>query len=554
MKALGYPRLISVENFRTPNFELVADALYWLVHRSARTATAATSTASTASQRHVLMLISARLCSLFLSNASYDPTAEVDENISSELHRVEFLKSVATVMMSKARVKLNIKQLYRADGYAVKELLKISSLLYDAIQLDGGTEAGGVSAADGQAEQAKSAAAADLSLSARLDELKEARNLAGEIVESGSKLFTLLGREGEGLKESRDRALTFLDAISSNLDSADPHAGIERNIREQISLLGDNLADLERLRDEADRESKNLKSKIDRKSTELERAEKRLKSLKKVKPAFLDEYEGLETELKAIYETYLERFRNLHYLEGELRHYHLAEMEKKRETDKQLKRMQNRLREEEMRILRGDQPVDENHIDQDEDDEDDQRDRDRDEERSDSGSEEEDDRRGGGGRSKGGRAGPGGRGRVTGGGGRPAAAGRNVVGSMMGGSSDDDSDDSDGSGGGGGHGGKSDESSSEEESDDDDELGASGAGGGRGGGGGSDDDDDDRGRPSGKPSQAPPGRGGGGGGGMSKPPGGVSASRAPVRGGGGGGRDDDSEPPSDDSGDDDEAF
>jgi hypothetical protein len=37
MKALGYPRLISVENFRTPNFELVADALYWLVHRSATT-------------------------------------------------------------------------------------------------------------------------------------------------------------------------------------------------------------------------------------------------------------------------------------------------------------------------------------------------------------------------------------------------------------------------------------------------------------------------------------------------------------------------------------
>ena len=490
---------------------------------------------------------------------SYDPTAEVDENISSELHRVEFLKSVATVMMSKARVKLNIKQLYRADGYAVKELLKISSLLYDAIQLDGGTEAGGVSAADGQAEQAKSAAAADLSLSARLDELKEARNLAGEIVESGSKLFTLLGREGEGLKEARDRALTFLDAISSNLDSSDPHAGIERNIREQISLLGDNLADLERLRDEADRESKNLKAKIERKSTELERAEKRLKSLKKVKPAFLDEYEGLENELKAIYETYLERFRNLHYLEGELRHYHLAEMEKKRESDKLLKRMQNRLREEEMRILRGDQPVDENHILDQDDDEDEERDRD--EERSDSGSEEEDDRRGGGrhGGGKGGRSGPGGRGRIGGGGGggRPSAAGRNVVGSMMGGSSDDDSDDSDGSGGGGGGGGKSDESSSEEESDDDDELGASGAGGGGGRGGGSDDDDDDgggRGRPSGKPSHshAPPGRGGGG---MSKPPGGVSASRAPVRGGGGGrGGDDDSEPPSDDSGDDDEAF
>jgi len=62
MKALGYPRLISVENFRTPNFELVADALYWLVHR-------------------------------------YDPSAEIDENISSENHRVEFLKAVATIMV-----------------------------------------------------------------------------------------------------------------------------------------------------------------------------------------------------------------------------------------------------------------------------------------------------------------------------------------------------------------------------------------------------------------------------------------------------------------------
>lgn len=65
MKALGYPRLISVENFRTPNFELVADALYWLVHR-------------------------------------YDPSAEVDENISSENHRVEFLKAVATIMVRRA--------------------------------------------------------------------------------------------------------------------------------------------------------------------------------------------------------------------------------------------------------------------------------------------------------------------------------------------------------------------------------------------------------------------------------------------------------------------
>lgn len=33
MRSLGYPRLISMENFRLPNFELVADCLYWLVQR-----------------------------------------------------------------------------------------------------------------------------------------------------------------------------------------------------------------------------------------------------------------------------------------------------------------------------------------------------------------------------------------------------------------------------------------------------------------------------------------------------------------------------------------
>lgn len=31
MRALGYSRLVSVENFRKPNFELVASALYWMV-------------------------------------------------------------------------------------------------------------------------------------------------------------------------------------------------------------------------------------------------------------------------------------------------------------------------------------------------------------------------------------------------------------------------------------------------------------------------------------------------------------------------------------------
>lgn len=40
-------------------------------------------------------------------------------------------------MLLKARVKLNIKRLYAADGSAVRELLKIASLLYKAARSAG---------------------------------------------------------------------------------------------------------------------------------------------------------------------------------------------------------------------------------------------------------------------------------------------------------------------------------------------------------------------------------------------------------------------------------
>lgn len=95
MRALGYSRLVSMENFRKPNFELVAEMLYWLAKR-------------------------------------YDPKAEISDNIEDEANRVEFIKSIASLFASKARIKLNTKKLYQADGYAVQELLKIASILYKA--------------------------------------------------------------------------------------------------------------------------------------------------------------------------------------------------------------------------------------------------------------------------------------------------------------------------------------------------------------------------------------------------------------------------------------
>ncbi len=84
---------LQMENFRTPNFPLVADALYWLVLR-------------------------------------YDPMAKVPEDIDTEAHRVEFVMAATMAMHAKARIQLKAKNIYAADGRAVKELLKIAKVLY----------------------------------------------------------------------------------------------------------------------------------------------------------------------------------------------------------------------------------------------------------------------------------------------------------------------------------------------------------------------------------------------------------------------------------------
>merc|ERR1719473_965592 len=57
---------------------------------------------------------------------------EILEDIRTEQDRVSFLKSVAEQLLVKARVKLNLKNLYSSNGFAVRELLKVAQLLYDA--------------------------------------------------------------------------------------------------------------------------------------------------------------------------------------------------------------------------------------------------------------------------------------------------------------------------------------------------------------------------------------------------------------------------------------
>ena len=82
-----------MENFRTPNFPLVADIMFWLVLR-------------------------------------YDMTAKIPDDIDTESQRVAFLTAVGQVVANRARIVLKTKNLYAADGRAVKEMLKLAKVVY----------------------------------------------------------------------------------------------------------------------------------------------------------------------------------------------------------------------------------------------------------------------------------------------------------------------------------------------------------------------------------------------------------------------------------------
>lgn len=58
----------------------------------------------------------------------------MDRVQSPFLSMPQFVNIHTQAMMSKARIRLNAKKLYGADGYAVKELLKVASVLYRALR------------------------------------------------------------------------------------------------------------------------------------------------------------------------------------------------------------------------------------------------------------------------------------------------------------------------------------------------------------------------------------------------------------------------------------
>ncbi|XP_005054235.1 PREDICTED: clusterin-associated protein 1 isoform X1 [Ficedula albicollis] len=295
MRALGYPRLISLENFHTPNFMLVSEVLLWLVKR-------------------------------------YEPQSDIPGDVETEQDRVFFIKAVAQFMATKAHIKLNTKKLYQADGYAVKELLKVTSVLYGAMSTQGGEPA---HLPEEDSTKFK------FDLGSKIADLKAARQLASEITSKGAVLYDLLGKEVE-LREARTESI----ARPLEINEAEKVMKIAIN-----SVLGEVQKTKDMLNNVALDEA-SLEAKIEKRKLELERSQKRLQTLQSVRPAFMDEYEKIEEQLQKQYSTYLEKFRNLTYMEQLLDDHRRAEQEMFEEAANMLRLIQNRLKEEEQHLLK----------------------------------------------------------------------------------------------------------------------------------------------------------------------------------------------------------
>jgi clusterin-associated protein 1 len=220
-------------------------------------------------------------------------------------------------------------------------MLKLATVLYDAQK----------SVADAPPEGADGES---FTLNSKLADLKSTRSLCSQIVESGAGLFDSLQKEVEH-KKDREKALRFLDGMSRNLDSNSESEVVERAVMQMLGSHGQNLEQLKQMSEELQRDEKGLEQKIRKKKQELDRCTKRLSSLVNVRPAFMDEYEQLEQEFERYYEQYVGRYRNLDYLEHEVDVLNREEKERMEENERALKRMQKRLREEEWRLLRGEE-------------------------------------------------------------------------------------------------------------------------------------------------------------------------------------------------------
>lgn len=144
LRALGYPRAISISSFQAPNFKLVADIMYWLT-------------------------------------AEVLDCVDIPLDIDTPDNRVEFLQAIHEAILSRTGVNVSAKNLYKADGHAVREMNKVILLLYRAAMT-----------VQPQSSVQNASVGAHLALTNHMDKLKRSKTMAASVAQCGEHLASLL--------------------------------------------------------------------------------------------------------------------------------------------------------------------------------------------------------------------------------------------------------------------------------------------------------------------------------------------------------------------------
>ena len=267
-----------------------------------------------------------------------DSTIPIHNGIGTEDDRVQFLNGITSELASRLHLSLDGRKLYAANGYAVQELVKLAQFIQIAIELVD--------------EESNSNGNCTLSTPSETS-VTDVQSLANELSEMGSDIQKLLKQEVND-SVARADALDFLKAVTENSNSTE-YNSIETNLRQRLDETNDSVDRLDKQIKMLISTNKGMEEKIRKRSIDIERSTKRLESLdlQNVRPSYMDEYEQIEKELQIEYDRWMVRFRNVDYLEAELRKRRTAETIKSKEAERSVKRLQKKYRDEELRVLEG---------------------------------------------------------------------------------------------------------------------------------------------------------------------------------------------------------
>ncbi|GFH59082.1 hypothetical protein CTEN210_15558 [Chaetoceros tenuissimus] len=280
LNKLYYPTEITTETFKHPNFDELAEVLYWFAQR-------------------------------------LNPSTTIHTRIDSESDRVEFIKSIVIFFFEVADLRLDTRKLYYADKKCVSELIKVGNFLLDAIDIEKDQAVSTV-------QQKKIA----LIEQKKIDRIKY---LTSKLTESGANLHSLLQEEAKVEVDRSDFHNVIQSIIEGNEVASTKESDSFRDAMNRI--LEQKKHDLDILQEEINEikaDMHDLQLNIQRKKEDIERNENRLKSLQSTKPTFLNELKALEDDLQKHYDLYMERYRNIHYLQHELKRLKESEVKNSR--------------------------------------------------------------------------------------------------------------------------------------------------------------------------------------------------------------------------------